>query len=212
MQGKSLSNNKSLRVALLYQFHSLRMKMAISVASQLDTNDNNLHITDTVLSLENSLSFAVTSIEQQQQQQQQQHKQPVNDDSNSSNNLKTKLKSIIEDSISNLRYCRKLDPADFKSVYRLALSYHHMSSISFLNTSPEGTLNPGEEELQVSTQSQTQTQRSALDEIYKLFDRKRSQIVAIWCLESASNRFEQINQRTFKFDSFRVKVLKFFTL
>ena len=47
----------------------------------------------------------------------------------------------------------------------------------------------------------------ALLELSKLFDKKRSQIVALWCVETATNGGERILQRTYKFDSLRRKFL-----
>jgi hypothetical protein len=45
----------------------------------------------------------------------------------------------------------------------------------------------------------------AFIESAKLFDKKRPQIVALWCLETATNGSERILQRTYKFDSLRRK-------
>ena len=54
---------------------------------------------------------------------------------------------------------------------------------------------------------------SAFSESGKLFDKKRPQIVALWCLETATNGCERILQRTYKFDSLRRKmILQYFEL
>ena len=55
--------------------------------------------------------------------------------------------------------------------------------------------------------------QGAFNESQKLFEKKRLQIVALWCLESATNGCERILQRTYKFDSLRRKmILQYFEL
>jgi hypothetical protein len=51
---------------------------------------------------------------------------------------------------------------------------------------------------------------NSLQVLRPLFDKKRSQIVAIWCVEVSSSGFDQIIQRTLKFDHLRKKYLKFY--
>ena len=55
--------------------------------------------------------------------------------------------------------------------------------------------------------------QGAFNESQKLFEKKRLQIVALWCLETATNGCERILQRTYKFDSLRRKIiLQYFEL
>ena len=49
--------------------------------------------------------------------------------------------------------------------------------------------------------------QGAFNESQKLFEKKRLQIVALWCLETATNGCERILQRTYKFDSLRRKMI-----
>lgn len=51
---------------------------------------------------------------------------------------------------------------------------------------------------------------NSLQVLRPLFDKKRSQIVAIWCVEISNSGFDQIIQRTLKFDHLRKKYLKFY--
>jgi hypothetical protein len=55
--------------------------------------------------------------------------------------------------------------------------------------------------------------QSAFNESAKLFDKKRLQIVALWCLETAANGCDRILQRTYKFDTLRRKmIIQYFEL
>ena len=53
--------------------------------------------------------------------------------------------------------------------------------------------------------------KAALGEVTKLFDKKRPQIANIWCNETTLSRYEQLFQRTLKFDKLRRKYNEFYS-
>jgi hypothetical protein len=92
--------------------------------------------------------------------------------------------------VHGLRECRKLDAFDFRSVYRLSSTISALGAL--LSTRPEVT--PPQcvlDDLRGMGVSQLED-TCALRELSKLFDRKRPQIVAMWCVESAATAFEKV--------------------
>jgi hypothetical protein len=107
-----------------------------------------------------------------------------------------RLVQVLADSVFALKECRRLDAHDFKSVHKLAAIYMSAATIPLLRDC--GFVS--------SMISWPVGAQAALDELGKLFDKKPSQIVAIWCLEVAATRFEHLNQRSYKFEAIRRKV------
>jgi hypothetical protein len=163
---------------LLYQLHSLRLK---GVLSLLETRPDDQ-------------SQAVAAISQFSYREVARAATQSDEDF---------LWALAIDAISALRECRKLDPLESKSVYRIASFVFRAAQ---LHCVPEWILSPlaalGIEGLSC---------RSALSEMCVLFDRKRQQVVALWALESTAVRFEQVLQRTAKFDALCKKYLGLYT-
>lgn len=96
-------------------------------------------------------------------------------------------------SFSGLKECRRLDVFDFKSVYRIACAVEDLAQIlcraeaSFI---PSGVRSGLLELLNMKEISN----ENALEELAKLFDRKRSQIVAMWCVENAVSPWEKVQE------------------
>ena len=89
--------------------------------------------------------------------------------------INVRIEAVIVDACLALRECRRLDQYDFKSVYRIASIAYKLSYVDSLrNMQLPGVTSVGVQ--------------GALDEISKLFDKKRYQIVAIWCVVSTANR------------------------
>lgn len=174
-QDSSFVNNKPLKVALLYQRHSLRSKTATSYLITQRIPEEQV-----IIALErNSFSNVSDSLELPE----------------TSKSLENRLSAVLMDACLGLRDCRRLDPYDFKSVYRLAIIALKLSkSATMLHTKLPGS-------------NCVAGPDSALEELSKLFDKKLPQVVAIWCLEVTANPIEQINQRTHKFEALRIKVL-----
>jgi hypothetical protein len=175
-QDLSFVNNKPLKVALLYQMHSLRSK---SVMDYLMTK--RIPEEQVFLALERtSFSTMIDSLELPEARR----------------SLENRLSAVLMDACLGLRDCRRLDPYDFKSVYRLAVLALKMSKSETIMYK------------KIPGSNSIVGPYSALEELSKLFEKKLPQVVAIWCLEVTANPVEQINQRTHKFEALRIKVLK----
>jgi len=105
--------------------------------------------------------------------------------------------------------CVKLSPSDFKCIYRIAKTQHFLfkwySSSSNKLNAPYWTYN-------IMTNNSLirdilDSPVIAIKSFFKLFEKKKQQIVAIWCLETASSPYDKILQRTAKFDKLRRKYI-----
>jgi len=94
-------------------------------------------------------------------------------------------------SFAGLKECRRLDVFDFKSVYRIACAVENLTEI--LSRVDEDLTPPGMRSgLLELLGTKEISNESALEELAKLFDRKRSQIVAMWCVENAVSPWEKV--------------------
>ena len=108
------------------------------------------------------------------------------------------------DAIAGLRHCRKLDPHDGKSVYRISQFIFQVAQLVTLPQSVEQRLKSvGIEELSAT---------SAVKEMSCLFHGRIPQVVAIWALELANSNHDRVLQRTAKFDSLLRKYIDFYVL
>ena len=109
------------------------------------------------------------------------------------------LENIIKDSIIGIISCRIWDSYDFQSSYFLSrISYHITllkSNSQFLWISPL-----------FATSLIQNTFESSLNEIYKLFEKKKTQIVSMWSHENTIHRLHQIFERFYVFESTREQV------
>lgn len=98
--------------------------------------------------------------------------------------------SALLASWAGLKECRRLDAFDFRSVYRVADTISTLAALVSAGVVPVppqwvadrlkglGVREPGA--------------AAALEELARLFDRKRSQIVAMWCVENAVSPWEKV--------------------
>mgnify|MGYP000040951624 CR=1 FL=1 len=96
-------------------------------------------------------------------------------------------------SFAALKECRRLDAFDFKSVYRIARGVEDLARIICCadgDCIPTGVHASLLELLNMREISD----ECALEEMSKLFDRKRSQIVAMWCVENAVSPWEKVRE------------------
>lgn len=107
----------------------------------------------------------------------------------------SKIWCALSVGVHGLKECRKLDAFDFRSVYRMSSIISALSTL--LSARPE--VAPPQcvlDDLRGMGVSQLDD-ACALRELSKLFDRKRPQIVAMWCVESAATAFEKVRLRSF---------------
>jgi hypothetical protein len=107
------------------------------------------------------------------------------------------FRNVVRDSLKEIAACRTWDPYDFQSIYLLSRILQGMAlSRSFPElawvTSHELPLHPS-----VLLPSAHQHLETALLEIYKLFERKKVQIVLMWSHESSAHRLHQVRALLF---------------
>ena len=207
--------NKTLKVALLYQINSTKIKAAIHIAyvknEVIDCDIDELERMlicleeDTLIkNAEGSNEILTVSPVSSDGQQLSQPQEDI--DGSLWASMKGRIDSIIKSGLLGLRECRKLDSYDFRSVYRISNVIYQLSMrpyLSHLVSHPQLML-PG---LSVFEGDGI---KAALGEITKLFDKKRPQIANVWCSESTLSRYEQLFQRTLKFDKLRRKYTEFY--
>ena len=84
-----------------------------------------------------------------------------------------------------------MDAFDFKSVYRTSWGIAQLSSILSATVAAAFPASAVQSLLEVLGVRELSA-HAALEEMSKLFDRKRSQIVAMWCVESAVSPWEKV--------------------
>ena len=92
--------------------------------------------------------------------------------------------------ITSLKQCRRIDAFDFRSVYRSSVTVLELGRI----VRSQGALGPPAAVLPHldSLGLRSLHPSDALEEMSKLFDKKRPQILAMWCVENASNAWEKV--------------------
>lgn len=104
--------------------------------------------------------------------------------------VSTRVWSALLSAWAGLKECRRLDSFDFRSVYRVSDSSRRLAALVSGGEVPlppqwvvERLKGLGVRELGAT---------AALEELARLFDRKRSQIVAMWCVENAVSPWEKV--------------------
>jgi hypothetical protein len=93
--------------------------------------------------------------------------------------------------LCGLKECRKIDNFDFRSVYRLSRTVHKLSAL--LTAAPH-LAPPADVAVFLATIGVREISAAwALQELAKLFDKKRPQIVAMWCVENATSAWEKVS-------------------
>ena len=194
--------NKALKVGLLYQLHSIRIKGAIRIAEALlqqssTTSSSDVDVDHDFDGLESDLlCLEACCFHRADDASPVDHYDPAPLAAEITH--ASRIRGVIADACLALRHCRRLDAYDFKSPYRLAKTILQASKLDIYEDLIDGS---------VSFLSPNNALNLAFDEIWKLFDKRRPQIVAIWCVETTANRFEQLLQRTIKFEALRKKVI-----
>ena len=108
--------------------------------------------------------------------------------------------------------CLRLTPSDFKCVYRIANTQYFLYKWNMHNVSigkdmyiPQWVLNIVV--YSCSFRDVLVRPTIALRSFNKLFEKRKQQIVAIWCLETAISPYDKLLQRTAKFDKLRRKYI-----
>lgn len=100
--------------------------------------------------------------------------------------------AALQLAFAGLKECRRLDAFDFKSVFRMARGISELSEMLQRAggdlTVPVGAMASLLELLGIRELSQA----AALEELARVFDRKRPQIVAMWCVENAVSPWEKV--------------------
>jgi hypothetical protein len=178
-QERSLYCNKALKVGLQYQIHSTRLKAALQIATNLDSNQFSIeNFNDIKILL--TYNFMAASSHDDETGYENSYKGSFETNSKPSqisfdySEAKERVMAAIIDAYNALKYCRKLESSEFKSVYRLARSYVQISKIPFLQDCPQLSESSA---LQIYRSIQLNSQERmylcALNEISKLFDKKR---------------------------------------
>ena len=207
-QSISFVGNKALRVGFLYQVHSSRIKAAIELACRLDMSSTvesavvidescmDKDISDLELMNFKHIKHGLRSNKEGTDWCEVENDTPMEVEAGVNARL-SRVKAIIRNALQGLRECRRLDQYHYLSVYRVAKVVRILPKISCLK------------DMEISEIHEVGLEGS-LYEMYKLFERKRPQIVAIWCNETTSCRYEQLFQRTIKFDAIRRKYIRFY--
>jgi hypothetical protein len=193
----SHSSFKTLRLAERYQIHTMRTKACVALLTTLPPH------TDALWDLLRSTRFDGQTDATQL---------PIDHRSTAAEGV-----SLLLDALNGLRACRKLDAHEPKCMYRIARTIHAVATLRTTMASAEpGPWAELETLLGAHTYSSKApysfTSASALAYVHKLFDKKRQQIAAIWCQETASTPFDRLLQRTVKFDAYRRKFLSFYVV
>eukprot|EP01032_Pedospumella_encystans_P010701 gene10701-12486_t len=124
-----------------------------------------------------------------------------------STTLEVRMWTALQRSFAGLKECRRVDAFDFKSVYRIARG---ISELSEMLQRSDGDASVSAESLMSLLELlgiRELNQSAALEELARVFDRKRSQIVAMWCVENAVSPWEKILVRISQFDTLRKKFI-----
>ena len=111
---------------------------------------------------------------------------------------------IVLHCLTNCRACQRWDPYDFRSVYCVA---HLLHCLQGLPETPAWVL----AKLGPLGLADGATNRSALREISKLFNKKRAQIAAMWFPEKPSDEWDFVIGRTNEFDHLRRRYVGLYT-
>jgi hypothetical protein len=109
----------------------------------------------------------------------------------------------LVEALAGLRECRRIESAEARSVYRIARCLAGLAKFVV----PDQEISDAFRSLGVIVTIGTPVGfRPAQTELMKIFDKKRPQIVGVWFPQQSSGGYEQIEQRTVKFDIRRIKV------
>lgn len=106
--------------------------------------------------------------------------------------VKERVLSAVGLSFAGLRECRRLDAFDFKSVYRVSWGIAKLGSILSADGADVAFPLSVVQSLPDALGLRDLSARVAMEEMSRLFDRKRSQVVAMWCVESAISPWEKV--------------------
>ena len=128
---------------------------------------------------------------------------------------------LLMDAMGALAECRRLDNFDHRSVYQRARAYEHL--VAFLPPGGGGLALEEEKGLTsaavaalasastgVAGEAAALSLEAARDLMHVLFEKKRSQIVAVWLAEECTNALELMNQRNLKYESIRRRYITYY--
>ncbi len=204
--------SKPVRLSVLYQVSSICLKAALHLlqaqVSTTDTLEQELNaiedcmaallptkVTVPVAVAASASSAALfgqeTSDQMQEDAEVSEEAEPVSNQPPSSS-LEVRMWTALQRSFAGLKECRRVDAFDFKSVYRVARGIAELAEILQRVGGdapvPAGPLTSLLELLGIRELNQS----AALEELARVFDRKRSQIVAMWCVENAVSPWEKV--------------------
>lgn len=195
---------RQLKICLLYQVNSIRLKAAIQVLelAQNITGGSRKLGTDAAvveLAILHSQAFSLWMASPKAVSAALQLPEPVNLsisalNRNSSSEDATKLREqlisgawlVIVQSLAALKECRRLDTFHFKAVYRVSNVIYYLARNDFFRQAPT-FVHDALHALNIGV-----SQESAIVELSKLFDKKRPQIVAMWVVENSTSPWEQV--------------------
>lgn len=200
--------SKQVRLSVLYQVSSLAFKASMLLLADLAVSESHLGMERFLLELiavEDCLAAllpspnatASTSAAPAQSEQASNDGQECTAAEEEKDALeevvpvKSRVWAVVLRALTGLRECRRLDPFDFKSVSRVASAISQLAALRL--SKPH--LIPAEAAAALCQLLGVRdlSCESALEELAKLFDRKRSQIVAMWCVENAVSPWEKVN-------------------
>ncbi len=134
----------------------------------------------------------------------------VNDKDNQYFNIHDDLWRHLIFSLMVLDDCLKLIPSDFKCVYRIAKTQHFLYQLYIMHSGTEVYIPQWVSNIVVYSNTIRDVficPTISLRSFSKLFEKRKQQIVAIWCLETAISPYDKVLQRTAKFDKLRRKYI-----
>ena len=212
--------SKPVRLSVLYQVSSICLKAALQMIKAREINKDTLEVELSAIeecmaallptkaanpvavpavsvSASSSASPGPETSEQTQEEMEiSAETEPVSNNPPSTT-VEVRMWTALQRSFVGLKECRRLDAFDFKSVYRIARGISELSEM--LQHADGGASMPAESltGLLELLGMRELNQSAALEELARVFDRKRSQIVAMWCVENAVSPWEKVSKNTF---------------
>ena len=212
--------SKPVRLSVLYQVSSICLKAALHMIKAREMNQDTLEqelsaIEECMAALlptkaANPVAVPVVSVPASssaspgpETSEQTQNEMEISTETEPVSNppptttVEIRMWTALQRSFAGLKECRRLDAFDFKSVYRITRGISELSEM----------LQPTGSEASIPAESLTGllellgirelNQSAALEELARVFDRKRSQIVAMWCVENAVSPWEKVKLNSF---------------
>lgn len=194
---KGPDNGRAFRCMILYQLQSVRLKMALQFLHEL--------------LFDGGVAFAMRAEVEELHKDTFDSRISSGSESGERESLAEVLWNIIIDCFLALRYCRKMDVHDYKSVYLIAHTLHALSDMDI----PNYLISKLFQRLEIVRNDENCVKNSlntaSLLELHKLFDKRRSQVVAVWIVESTLPFDMLMRQRCLKYDKIRRKYVRMYT-